>query len=38
MTALHIASKNGNFDIVLKILFSGAIIDAKDIVNFNLLL
>lgn len=33
MTALHIGTKNGNFEIVLRILFSGAIIDAKDIVN-----
>jgi hypothetical protein len=33
MTALHIAAKNGNFEIVLRILFSGSIVDAKDIVN-----
>ena len=33
MTPLHIAAKNGYFEIALKLIYSQSLIDAKDIVK-----
>ena len=35
MTPLHNATKNGHFDIALRLLYSGSIVDARDIVFFS---